>query len=182
MPSSRSSWVVLSALVVVLAQAAFANAAEKVTLVMSWAPDARWAAEFLAKERGYFASEGLDVTFTHQRGSLASLQQVGAGAAEFGTPDAGDVIFAREKGVPIKSVTLVGRNTGIAFMSLKETNITRPQDLVGKKVGVQRASATWVGFQALMGKYGIDIDHTSQKLDLKTLETVSLPALTAKLS
>jgi uncharacterized protein YuzE len=29
---------------------------------------------------------------------------------------------------------------------------------------------------------GIDIEHASQKLDLKTLETVALPALTAKLS
>ncbi|MGB7592990.1 MAG: DUF2283 domain-containing protein [Terriglobia bacterium] len=29
---------------------------------------------------------------------------------------------------------------------------------------------------------GIDIDRASQKLDLKTLETVSLPALTARLS
>jgi uncharacterized protein YuzE len=29
---------------------------------------------------------------------------------------------------------------------------------------------------------GLDIDHASQKLDLKTLEAVSLPALTAKLA
>ncbi len=29
---------------------------------------------------------------------------------------------------------------------------------------------------------GIDIEHASQKLDLKTLETVALPASTAKLS
>jgi len=29
---------------------------------------------------------------------------------------------------------------------------------------------------------GIDIDHASQKLDLKTLETVSLPALATKLA
>ena len=29
---------------------------------------------------------------------------------------------------------------------------------------------------------GIDIDHASQKLDLNTLETVSLPALTTKLA
>ena len=27
---------------------------------------------------------------------------------------------------------------------------------------------------------GIDIDHASQKLDLKTLETIALPALTTK--
>jgi NitT/TauT family transport system substrate-binding protein len=130
----------------------------KVTYVMSWAPDARWAGEFLAKERGYYKAEGLEVHFTHQRGSLASLQQVGAGAAEFGSPDGGDVLFAREKGVPIRSVVLTARNTGIAFMSLKETNITKPEDLVGKKVGVQRASATFVGFQALMAKHNIEVE------------------------
>ena len=130
----------------------------KVTYVMSWAPDARWAGEFLAKERGYYRSEGIEVNFTHQRGSLASLQQVGAGAAEFGSPDGGDVIFAREKGVPILAVVLTARNTGIAFMSLKETNITKPEDLIGKKVGVQRASATFVGFQALMAKHNIDVE------------------------
>jgi len=130
----------------------------KVTYVMSWAPDARWAGEFLAKEKGYYKAEGLEVNFTHQRGSLAALQQVGAGGAEFGSPDGSDVIFAREKGVPIRSVALTWRNTATAFMSLKETNITKPEDLVGKKVGVQRASATWVGFQALMAKYHIDIE------------------------
>src|SRR5436309_1367810 len=79
-------------LVLVAAASTPTTASEKVTFVMSWSPDARWAAEFLAKERGYFAQEGLEVNFVHQRGSLASLQQVGAGAAEFGSPDAADVI------------------------------------------------------------------------------------------
>ncbi len=37
-------------------------------------------------------------------------------------------------------------------------------------------------FDAEGNVVGFDIDHASQKLDLKTLETVSLPALTAKLS
>ncbi len=150
----------LAALAAVGGAVPMAGAGEpaKVTYVMSWAPDARWAGEFLAKERGYYKAEGLEVNFTHQRGSLASLQQVGAGAAEFGSPDGGDVIFAREKGVPIRSVMLTARNTGIAFMSLKEANITKPEDLVGKKVGVQRASATFVGFQALMGKHHIDVE------------------------
>ena len=150
----------LAALTTLAGRTLTAGAGEpaKVTYVMSWAPDARWAGEFLAKERGYYRNEGIEVNFTHQRGSLASLQQVGAGAAEFGSPDGGDVIFAREKGVPIRAVVLTARNTGIAFMSLKETNITKPEDLIGKKVGVQRASATFVGFQALMAKHNIDVE------------------------
>ena len=39
-----------------------------------------------------------------------------------------------------------------------------------------------IDFDAEGNIVGIDIDHASQKLDLKTLETVSLPALTAKLA
>ena len=39
-----------------------------------------------------------------------------------------------------------------------------------------------IDFDAQANIVGIDIDHASQKLDLKTLETVSLPTLTARLS
>jgi NitT/TauT family transport system substrate-binding protein len=150
--------VIALAAVACLWGAAGAGEPVKVTYVFSWAPDARWTGEFLAKERGYYKAEGLDVNFTNQRGSLAALQQVAAGAAEFGSPDGGDVVFGHEKGLPVRSVILTARNTAVAFMSLKETNITKPEDLVGKKVGVQRASATWVGFQALMGAHHVDIE------------------------
>jgi len=37
-------------------------------------------------------------------------------------------------------------------------------------------------FDAEGNVVGLDIDRASQKLDLKTLETVSLPTLTAKVS
>ncbi len=39
-----------------------------------------------------------------------------------------------------------------------------------------------IDFDAEGNVVGIDIDHASQKLDLKTLEAVSLPALTTKLA
>ena len=39
-----------------------------------------------------------------------------------------------------------------------------------------------IDFDAQGNIVGIDIDRASQKLDLKTLETVSLPALTARIS
>lgn len=39
-----------------------------------------------------------------------------------------------------------------------------------------------IDFDAEGNVVGIDIDHASQKLDLKTLEAVSLPALATKLA
>ncbi len=104
------------------------------------------------------------MAFTHQRGSLAAIQQVAAGAAEFACPEGGDIFVVREKGVAVRSVALLSRNTPIAFLFLKEGNITRPEDLIGKKVGVQRASSTYTGFQALMNKHKIDIE-TLEKIE-----------------
>jgi uncharacterized protein YuzE len=46
----------------------------------------------------------------------------------------------------------------------------------------QIADGLVIDFDSEGNVVGIDIDHASQKLDLKTLETVSVPALTARLS
>jgi len=46
----------------------------------------------------------------------------------------------------------------------------------------ESADGLVIDFDAQGNIVGIDIDHASQKLDLETLETVSLPALTARLS
>ena len=44
------------------------------------------------------------------------------------------------------------------------------------------AAGLVVDFDAQGNVVGIDIDHASEKLDLRTLETVSLPALTTKIA
>lgn len=46
----------------------------------------------------------------------------------------------------------------------------------------QIADGLVIDFDAEGNIVGIDIDHASQKLDLKTLEAVSLPALATKLA
>ena len=70
---SRGARMCVLVLLVLCVAVSTAAAADKVTFVMSWAPDARWAAEFLAKERGYFAQEGLEVTFVNQRGRIQRI-------------------------------------------------------------------------------------------------------------
>ena len=44
------------------------------------------------------------------------------------------------------------------------------------------ASGLVIDFDAEGNIVGIDIDHASKKLDLQTLETVSVPALTTRLA
>ncbi len=155
--------VVLLALAVLISPlAGQALAAKKVTFMMSWIPDVRWAPEIVAKYRGYFKAAGLDVSLKWAKGSRNAGKTVATGAAEFGAPSAGVVLTGREKGLPLVSILSSLRKTQISFISLKKTGIKNPKDFYGKKVGVQRGSATYIGFLALMGKYGIDIDKLNK--------------------
>ena len=139
-----------------------ALAAKKVTYMMAWIPDARWAPEIVAKYRGYFKAAGLDVDLKWAKGSRNAGKAVATGAAEFGAPTAGVVLTSREKGLPLVSILQTNVATQISFISLKKSGIKHPKDFYGKKVGVQRGSATWVGFKALTGKYGIDISKLNK--------------------
>jgi ABC-type nitrate/sulfonate/bicarbonate transport system substrate-binding protein len=139
-----------------------ALAAEKVTFVMSWIPDARWASEMVAKYRGYFKAEGLDVSLKWAKGGRNAAKQTATGAAHIGAIAGSDVLPSREKGIPLVSIASTIPKTGVAFISLKKTGIKAPKDLMGKKVGIQRGSTTYVGFLALMNKYGIDVDKLNK--------------------
>ena len=159
-----SIWMVgLLALAILLSpMAGKALAATKVTFIMSWIPDARWASEMIAKYRGYFKAEGVDVTLKWAKGGRNAAKQTATGAGEFGAIAGSDVIPARIKGIPLVSVASTIPKSGVSFISLKKTGIKSPKDLYGKKVGVQRGSTTYVGFLALMNKYGIDIDKLNK--------------------
>lgn len=158
-----SRWVVgWTALLLLLGPAAGGVWAKEASFVMSWIPDARWGPEMVAQYRGYFKAEGLDVTFKWTKGGRNATKEVAVGAATFGAIAGSDVLPAREKGIPLVSVASTLRNSGISFISLKKAGIQSPKDFLGKKVGIQRGSTTYVGFLALMNKYGIDIDKLNK--------------------
>jgi ABC-type nitrate/sulfonate/bicarbonate transport system substrate-binding protein len=132
-------------------------ATKKLTYVMAWIPDGRWASEAVAKYRGYFKAEGLDVSLKWAKGSRNSAKQTASGGADFCSTTGSVVLTSREKGIPLRTIAQTLPKSGTSFISLKKTGIKGPKDLMGKKVGVQRGSTTWVGFQALMNKYNVDI-------------------------
>ena len=136
--------------------------ATKATLNIGWIPYGRDLGFFTALEKGYFKAAGLDVDLKWAKGSRNAGKAVATGAAEFGAPTAGVVLTSREKGLPLVSILQTNVQTQISFISLKKSGIKHPKDFYGKKVGVQRGSATWVGFKALTGKYGIDISKLNK--------------------
>jgi len=103
----------------------------------------------LAKGKGYFEKEGLDVKFEVGRGGVDVAKQVGAGNAPVGGIVADGPILVRGNGVPVKIVCVFG---GRGFMQLvvrEDSGISKPSDLKGKTISVMSFQDTT--YYALLG-------------------------------
>ena len=109
---------------------------EPVSVALDWYPNANHAGLFLAAARGGFAAAGLgEVSLTTPADPTTVLQTVAAGRDRLGISYQTDVLIARAQGVPVVSVAAIADQPLLGVMSLAETGIGRPADLVGRTVG-----------------------------------------------
>jgi NitT/TauT family transport system substrate-binding protein len=110
-----------------------------VKVQLQWAPQAQFAGYFAAKEKGYYADEGLDVEIV-PGGPDVIPQQVGSAenGPEFTISWVPKVLEARESeaGSDLVDIAQVFQRSGTLSVSWKDSNITKPADFEGKKVGV----------------------------------------------
>jgi len=120
---------------------ATSGAATKVKLQLQWVPQAQFAGEIAAKQEGYYAAEGLDVTFLDGGPNVANIT---VGCAKDGpeftlgwVPKALVAVEANGGAdCDLVSIAQIFQRSGTRSVSWKESNITKPEDFKGKKVGV----------------------------------------------
>jgi NitT/TauT family transport system substrate-binding protein len=117
--------------------AAPAAAAERITFLFP-APDTfpAFAPFQIAKAKGYYAAEGLEVAFVAAKGGADVAKQVGAGNAELGDAIGDTPIVVRPNGVPVKGVALLGGKALHQIVARRDAGIASLADLKGKKIGV----------------------------------------------
>lgn len=103
----------------------------------------------LAKQRGYYAAEGLDVEFQTAKGGVDVAKQVGAGNAVIGGGIGDTPIIVRANGIPVKAVAVLGGRALTQLVATEESGIKGPADLKGKTVTTMSYQDTT--FYALMG-------------------------------
>ncbi|MBA2701922.1 MAG: ABC transporter substrate-binding protein [Chloroflexi bacterium] len=109
-----------------------------VSLQLQWAPQAQFAGYFAAAEQGFFEAEGLDVTIVP--GGPDVIPQAAGSAAdgpEFTISWVPKVLEAREGTPPsdLVDIAQIFQRSGTLSVSWKDSNITKPTDFKGKKVG-----------------------------------------------
>jgi NitT/TauT family transport system substrate-binding protein len=127
------------AAVSMLAGNAFAQANTPIKFQLDWRFEGP-AALFLSPiAKGYFKDAKLDVSLDAGTGSGAAVQRVASGTYDMGFADMAALMefHANNPDAPNKpvAVMMVYNNTPAAVLALKKSGITKPADLVGKKLG-----------------------------------------------
>ncbi len=145
-----------------LAPAAGALAADAVTLRLDWVVGSEHAPIFLAREKGFFKDEGIDVTIIRGEGSTVTVKLVGNRTNDFGYATADQALMAYAKGLPVVATAVILQKSPSAIIFPKAKAIARLDQLYGKRLGTQIKSVVDKQWDAVTKIHKIDRKKISE--------------------
>lgn len=107
-----------------------------VSIMLDWYPNALHTFLYVAKEKGYFAEEGVNLEIQYPANPTDPLNLAAAGKVTLGLYYQPDVIIARaNENIPVKSIASIVRAPLNHIVFMENSPIKSPKDLEGKTVG-----------------------------------------------
>ena len=138
-----------------LSMDALAQDKVKINMQLGWIAGGNQIGEVVAKQLGYYATEGIDFAIQPGGPSIDGVAIVASGRWEVGQVSSSPSnMLAVSQDLPIKVFATGLQQHPYTFFSLKKNPIREPKDMVGKKIGIQ--STGLVLLRALLAKNKID--------------------------
>ena len=113
-----------------------AAAADSITLQLKWVTQAQFAGYYVAKDKGFYAEEDLDVEINPGGPDIAPPQVIAGGGADVIVDWMPSALASRERGLSIVNIAQPFKSSGMMLVCLKDTGITSPEDFRGRTLGV----------------------------------------------
>ncbi|MDX1742919.1 MAG: ABC transporter substrate-binding protein [Ruegeria sp.] len=141
--------------------ASTALAADEVTLQLKWVTQAQFAGYYVAKDKGFYEEEGLDVTILPGGPDIAPTQVIAGGGADVTVEWMPAALAAREKGLPLVNIAQPFKSSGMMLTCWKDAGISSPEDLKNRTLGVWFFGNEFP-FMSWMSQLGIDTSGKSE--------------------
>ena len=135
---------------------AHAQPAQKLSFILNFLAGGPQAGFIYAQSLGLYKQAGIDLTITEGKGSATTAQLVATGQTDLGFADAPAAMQLRAVGAPVKIIAPILQTNGFAIISLADGNITKPADLIGKRLAVQPGTAQTTLLDAILAANHIE--------------------------
>lgn len=157
---------------------------QTVNLQLGWLASNNNIGEVVAKHMGYFEEEKLNVVIQPGGPSIDGVAIVASGRHEIGQVSSSpSLMLAASQKIPVKCFATVLQQHPYTFFSLEKKPIRKPQDMVGKKIGIQATGK--ILLSALLKKHNIpekDVEAVVIGSDFAPLLTGQTDAVTGWLT
>lgn len=133
--------------------------AAQVTYQLSWTHSVQFGGTYLAADRGLFAQLGLDVRLAAGGPNVAGDANTVSGAALMNISAADGVARSNAEGADLVIVGAQYQKSPVTILSLAEAPLEKPEDLVGKRIGV--AGTDTPGLSAFLRINGLAKDQVT---------------------
>lgn len=133
-----------------VALAGGAMAQEKASVRLKWLTQAQFAGLYVAKEKGFYLAEGIDLTINPGGPNLNAEALVASGADQFG--QGGGVesqLSSRDKSLPVVAIAMMHQKTPYVFITYADSGINTLKDFKGKKASVWFTGAQYTLYATL---------------------------------
>jgi NitT/TauT family transport system substrate-binding protein len=114
-----------------------AEALFPVTVQLDWIENAQFAGLLVAKERGWYAEQGLDVTIEPvDRTTLDTVGPVVKGRNVIGCADGMVLLRARQAHQPIQVFAVTLQASPLGIITLRSSRLSQVKELAGKTIGL----------------------------------------------
>jgi len=137
-----------------------AIAADQVTLQLKWVTQAQFAGYFVAKDKGFYKDENLDVTIKPGGPDVAPPQVIAGGGADVIIDWMPSALASREKGLPLVNIAQPFKRSGMMLTCRKDSGVKTPQDFPGRTLGVWFYGNEYP-FLSWMGRLNIPTDGSN---------------------
>ena len=135
-----------------------ALAADRLTVMLDWFINPDHAPLYVALERGYFADQGLDVSFVQPSDPNDPPKLVAAGRADLAVSYQPQLHLQVAQGLPLRRIATLVATPLNSLVVLADGPIQSIADLKGKKVGFSVGGFEDALLGAMLEKYGLTLD------------------------
>ena len=154
----------------VLAAPAAAQSLEKFPFRLNWTLYGEHAPFFVARDKGFYKEEGLDVEIAEGSGSTTVAQLVANQTSPVAYVDAATMMRGIGAGMPIRAVGVTLQQSPMSFIYRADAaRPTKIEEIKGSRIAITAGDASLAIFTAFMGKLNMQVSDVQ-------LITVANPA------
>jgi NitT/TauT family transport system substrate-binding protein len=148
---------------------------QTVNMQLGWLAGNNQIGEVAAKHLGYFEEEKINLVIHPGGPNIDGVAIVASGRHDVGQVSSSpSLMLAASQKIPVKCFAVGAQEHPYAYFSLPKKPVRKPQDLIGKKVGVQATAK--ILLSALLKKHGI----AENQLEIVVIGSEMTPVLTGQ--